>query len=102
MGYSFPPNLDNMVRHWMKVGAYASEDEVLLDAMLALEDVQKRENELRREVHRRLAKAGGGLSLPLDRAEFKAEARRRFADPGWRYDGVCHLSSRSWAKRVPE
>ena len=82
MGYSFPPNLDQMVRYWMKVGSYASEDEVLLDAMLALEDVQKREGELRDEVHQRLAKAGSGLSLPLDRAEFKTEARRRFADQG--------------------
>ena len=81
MGYPFPPNLDQMVQHWMKAGTYASEDEVLVDAMLALEDVQKRGDELRREVHQRLAKAGSGLSLPLGRAEFKAEARRRFADP---------------------
>ena len=80
MGYSFPPNLDQMIRHWMEVGPYASPDEVLLDAMLALEDVQKREDELRSEIHRRLAKAGSGLSLPLDRSEFKAEARRRFVD----------------------
>jgi Arc/MetJ-type ribon-helix-helix transcriptional regulator len=81
MGYSFPPKLNSLVRHWMNVGSYASEDDVLLDALLALEDVQKREEELRREVHQRLAKAGSGLSLPLDRADFKAEARRRFADP---------------------
>ena len=42
MGYSFPPSLDQMVRYGMKAGHYASEDEVLLDAMLALEDVQTR------------------------------------------------------------
>lgn len=82
MGYSFPPNLDQMVRHWMSVGRYASEDEVLQDALLALEDVQKREEELREEIRQRLAKGGSGLSLPLDRAGFKAEARRRFADRG--------------------
>jgi Arc/MetJ-type ribon-helix-helix transcriptional regulator len=80
MGYSFPPNLDQMVRHWMDVGPYASADEVLLDAMLALEDVQKRENDLRNEIHQRLAKAGSGLSQPLDRSAFRAEARRRLAD----------------------
>ncbi len=80
MGYSFPPNLDQMIRHWMAVGPYTSADEVLLDAMLALEDVQKREDVLRDEIRRRLANAGSGLSLPLDRSEFKAEARRRFAD----------------------
>ena len=81
MGYSFPPNLDQMIRHWMEVGSYTSADEVLLDAMLALEDVQKREDDLRNEIHQRLGKAGTGLSLPLDRGDFKAEARRRFADP---------------------
>jgi len=69
-----------MIRHWMEVGPYTSADEVLLDAMLALEDIQKREDELRNEIHQRLAKAGGGLSLPLDRSAFKAESRRRFAD----------------------
>jgi putative addiction module CopG family antidote len=80
MGYAFPPQLDQMVRHWMSAGHYRSEDEVLLDAMLALEEVQKREDELRNEIHRRLSKAGSGLSLPLDRTAFKAEARRRFVD----------------------
>ncbi len=80
MGYSFPPNLDQMIRHWLEVGPYTSPDEVLLDAMLALEDVQKREDELRNEIHRRLSKSGSGLSLPMDRNAFKAEARRRLAD----------------------
>jgi Arc/MetJ-type ribon-helix-helix transcriptional regulator len=68
-----------MIRYWMEVGPYASPDEVLLDAMLALEDVQKRENELRNEIQHRLVKVGSQLSLPLDREAFKAEARRRFA-----------------------
>ena len=80
MGYSFPPNLDRMVRHWMEVGRYASEDEVLFDAMLALEDIERREIELRRDIRERVAKAGGSLSLPLDRDAFRAEARRRFAN----------------------
>jgi Arc/MetJ-type ribon-helix-helix transcriptional regulator len=80
MGYSFPPNLDQMIQHWIEVGPYASADEVLLDAMLALEDVQKREDELHKEIHQRLAKAGRGLSLPLDRAALKATARRTLSD----------------------
>ena len=75
MSYAFPPNLDQMIRHWMEVGPYASADDVLLDAMLALEDVQKREDELRNEIQQRLTKAGSGLSLPLDRIAFRAEAR---------------------------
>ena len=85
MGYSFPPNLDQMIRHWMEVGPYASADEVLLDAMLAIEDVQHREDELRKEIRQRLVKAGSGLSLPLDRSGFRAEARRRIVDQECRF-----------------
>ena len=64
----------------MDVSPYASADDVLFDAMLALEDVQKRENERCGEIRQRLAKARSGLSLPLDRSAFKAEAHRRFAN----------------------
>jgi putative addiction module CopG family antidote len=78
MGYEFSPNLERMVRQRMAAGQYASEDEVLLDAMLALEDVEQREEELRAEIQQRICKAGTGLSQPLDRTAFKAEARRRF------------------------
>jgi Arc/MetJ-type ribon-helix-helix transcriptional regulator len=63
----------------MEVGPYASADEVLLDAMLALEDVNKREDDLRHEVRQRVARANSGLSMPLDRNAFKAEARKRLA-----------------------
>ncbi len=76
---TFPPNLDQMIRPWMEVGPYASADEVLLDAMLALEDVNKREDDLRHEVRQRVARANSGLSMPLDRNAFKAEARKRLA-----------------------
>ncbi len=76
---TFPPNLDQMIRPWMEVGPYASADEVLLDAMLALEDVNKREDDLRHEVRQRVARANSGLSMPLERNAFKAEARKRLA-----------------------
>lgn len=38
MSYPFPPDLDRMVRHKLATGEYASEDEVLLEAMRALAD----------------------------------------------------------------
>jgi Arc/MetJ-type ribon-helix-helix transcriptional regulator len=80
MAYSFPPNLDQMVRHWMAAGPYHSEDELLVDAMLALEHVQSNSDELRNEIGRRIRKVESGLAVPLDRAAFKAEARRRLGD----------------------
>ena len=80
MPYSFPPNLDQMIRHWMESSDYHSEDDLLVDAMLALEHVQSNGEELREEIGLRIGKAGRGLALPLDRAAFKTEARRRFGD----------------------
>ena len=77
MGYSFPPNLDRMVRHWMETGDYRSEDELLVDAMLAYEHLQNNGEELRNEIERRSRKVGNGFALPLDRTAFKTEARRR-------------------------
>ncbi len=76
MTYPFPPDLGRKVQEWMSAGGYGSEDELLLDAMIALEDVAKREEELRSEVQQRVNKAGTSLSQPLDRAALKAEARR--------------------------
>ncbi|MEX0676510.1 MAG: hypothetical protein WD063_05510 [Pirellulales bacterium] len=77
MGYQFPPNIERMVQQRMSAGGYRSQDELLADAMLALEDVEQRQSELRAEISRRIARWGATHSQPLDRAAFKAEARRR-------------------------
>jgi antitoxin ParD1/3/4 len=36
MGYTFPPDLDQLVREQMADGSYASEDDLLRDALSAL------------------------------------------------------------------
>ena len=51
--------------------------ELLVDAMLALKDVEQRQAELRTETRRRVATAGCGMSQPLDSEAFRAEALRR-------------------------
>jgi Arc/MetJ-type ribon-helix-helix transcriptional regulator len=38
MSYSFPPELDRLVREELSTGVYASEDELLLEAVHALRD----------------------------------------------------------------
>ena len=38
MSYSFPPEIDRLLQDRLSSGLYASEDEVLLEAMLALRD----------------------------------------------------------------
>lgn len=77
MGYQFPPNLERLVHERMTAGGYRDEDELLLDAMLALEDIERRGGELRDELSRRIRLAGTSQSQPLDREAFKLEARGR-------------------------
>ncbi|MHB8898985.1 MAG: ribbon-helix-helix domain-containing protein [Thermoguttaceae bacterium] len=38
MPYTFPPQIDRLVQDRLASGLYSSEDEVLLEAMLALQD----------------------------------------------------------------
>ena len=40
MSYQFPPELDQLVKQQMAAGNFASEDELLLSALRALEDEQ--------------------------------------------------------------
>lgn len=65
----------------MTAGGYQNEDELLLDAMLALEDIQRRGSELREELSRRIRKAGTPESRPLDREAFKSTAILSRSDP---------------------
>jgi hypothetical protein len=57
----------------MFAGGYESEDELLLDAILALE---QSDEQLRTELVRRAKLAGTGVSQPLDLEEFLAERRQ--------------------------
>jgi len=79
MAYPFPPDLSRKVQERLSAGGYSSEDELLLDAMLALEDMEQRAEILRTEYDRRLLQSGTSLSTPLDREAFKEEARARYA-----------------------
>ncbi len=38
MSYSFPPEIDRLLQARLSSGLYSSEDQVLLEAMLALQD----------------------------------------------------------------
>lgn len=77
MHYQFPPNLERLVQERMTAGGYQSEDELLWDAMLALEDIERRSAELRDELSRRIGQAGTSQSRPLDREAFRAAVRER-------------------------
>ena len=83
MSYSFPKELQQLVERQLATGSYASEDEVLIDAMNALQDRKDRLRQWREEIHQRIGELdrGEGIELAGEQAllEFgerlKAEAR---------------------------
>ena len=79
MAYQFPPEIEERVKEHMASGHYASEGELLVEALRALDHVKARQEQLREEIQDRVTKAGKGASVSLDRETFKDEARRRFS-----------------------
>jgi len=71
MSYPFPPELERLVRRRLATGEYASEDDVLLDAMLALE---KRDATVA-AIREGIADMDAGRMRPLD--DVGAEIRRK-------------------------
>ena len=78
MSYAFPPELDRLVRQKLATGEYGSEDEVLLDAMRALQDRDQTIMAIREGI----ADMEAGRTRPLE--EVDAEIRDRH---GIRADG---------------
>ena len=79
MGYAFPSELDQLIQEKIASGDYQSQDDVLLDAMYALNEMNRRHAELRQEIQSRAAKCGQGLSVPFDPDEIKARGRAQLA-----------------------
>lgn len=82
MSYTFSPELNRLVQQHMALGQYKSEDDLLVEAIHALDDLRNRHAQLQGEILDRLENAGKGHSKPLDREAFKAEARRQLAEEG--------------------
>jgi len=77
MGFPFPPEIAELVRAHMASGEYASEKDLVIDAMRALDELRTHHQQLRKEIRQRLEAGGTNASKPLDRDAFNAEARRR-------------------------
>ncbi len=72
MAYQFPPDVEKLVREHMAAGGYASEDEVLRDALQALgefvhspEEVDEEHRQTVAAVREGLADADAGRMRPL-------------------------------------
>ncbi len=77
MSFQIPPEIEERVKEHVASGHYGSEQELFDDALRALDAMKAQQDELRREIQDRVSKAGTGASVPLDRAAFQSEARRR-------------------------
>lgn len=80
MSYAFPPDLNRLVQQKMASGVYESENELLVDAIHALDELHEQHGRLRTEIQGRLKSCGKGLSTPFDLAEFGAKSRQLLSD----------------------
>ena len=85
MTYQFPADVELLIKQRMALGIYASEDELLRDALGALEQ-REQERLARWDERNRLAveQSRQGLSRPLDDEKVLARLRERLANEGIR------------------
>ena len=83
MAYQFPADVEQLIKERMALGVYSSEDEVLRDALGALEQLEQ-ERLARWDERNRLAieQSEQGLSRPLDDKRVLARLRERLAREG--------------------
>jgi len=83
MNYQFPSDIEDRLRVRMSDGRYQSEDDVLREAMDALDQVEQ-DKLIRWHERNRLAtrQSEEGLSKPLDDAAVLGRLRERLAQEG--------------------
>jgi putative addiction module CopG family antidote len=83
MPYQFPPDVEELIKLQMQSGGYGSEDDLLRDALQALEErrhaVLDEDAEVIAGIERGLADMNAGRSRPLD--EFDAQFRKTHGIP---------------------
>ncbi|HEX7446856.1 MAG TPA: hypothetical protein VF306_04880 [Pirellulales bacterium] len=79
VGSDLRPRIDQLVQQQIATGRFQTAEEVLVEALETLRDMEQFAEPVRDELRRRLLRVNDARSLPLDRAAFRAEARRRLA-----------------------
>lgn len=83
MHYPFPPDLQQRVQAHLADGTYESEDDLLRDAMKALEELDREKLRLFQEGNRIAQEQSRlGLSKPLDLTALFARVEARIAAEG--------------------
>jgi Arc/MetJ-type ribon-helix-helix transcriptional regulator len=83
MSYQFPPDVEELIKQHLASGAYASEDELLRDAIRALDQCEV-DKIARWDQRNQLAieQSNRGLSKPLDDEKILTRLRERLATEG--------------------
>ncbi len=77
MTIDVPTELQQYVEEQVATGVYASERDVIADAVRVLRELRERHDALRQDIQAAVAQSRKGESEPLDIDEIKAEGRRR-------------------------
>lgn len=84
MDVTLTPELERLIHDKVATGLYASQDEVIREALRLLKDRDELRllavEDLRREVRKGLDQLDRGESVLLDPERIKAEGRRRLAE----------------------
>jgi Arc/MetJ-type ribon-helix-helix transcriptional regulator len=79
MSIAYPPELADFVKHEIDCGACHSEDELIVNALLAYREMKLRHEELRGRVEKSLNQADHGEAAAWDIDAIIAEAHSRQA-----------------------
>lgn len=86
MAYQLPTDVDQRIKAYLASGEYATEDDVLRDAIRALDARSKAYEDERirfqRELQESIEQAERGESKPMDPAALKREIRQELAEEG--------------------
>lgn len=81
MSYQLSPRIESMVRQQMVSGGYSSEEDVLSDALMALEEARRQHEEMKAEIQIGFDDMQAGRVGPLDLEWVRNEAKSRMNSP---------------------
>jgi putative addiction module CopG family antidote len=76
MKHTYPPDLEQFVQEALQTGEYASEDDVVFEAVRTLREVKQKHQSLRDDVRAAIDEIEKGQGEPWDVDELKAELAR--------------------------
>lgn len=76
MTETFPPDVQDFVRQVIARGEYATEEDVVIDAVRALRELKDRHQSLRAEIQAAITELDAGGGEPWDAEQLKQDLRQ--------------------------